>query len=114
QELYALSLGHFVVRALMAEAAERESIDVDWLSFTGCLQILRARLPECDTTTPERLNQWYELLLAELAQERIDQRRNRVNPRVLKRKISKFAKKRPRHRGRPPLQKSFAETVLIT
>lgn len=114
QELYALSLGHFVVRALMLEAAQRENLDVDVLSFTGCLQILQARLPECDSTTPQSLNEWYELLLEELARERLDPRRNRVNPRVVKRKMSKFNKKRPEHRGRPPLKKTFAETVLIT
>jgi hypothetical protein len=104
----------FVVRALMLEAAQRENLDVDRLSFTGCLQILQARLPECDSTTPQRLDQWYDLLLAELAQERLEPRRNRVNPRVVKRKMSKFAKKRPEHRGRPPLKKTFAETVVIT
>jgi hypothetical protein len=114
QELYALSLGHFVVRALMLEAAQRENLDVDRLSFTGCLQILQARLPECDSTTPRRLDQWYELLLEELARERLEPRRNRVNPRVVKRKMSKFGKKRPEHRGRPRLTKTFAETVLIT
>jgi Insertion element 4 transposase N-terminal/Transposase DDE domain len=114
QELYALSLGHFVVRALMLEAAHQENLDVDRLSFTGCLQILQARLPECDSSTPQRLNQWYRLLLVELAQERLEPRRNRVNPRVVKRKMSKFAKKRPEHRGRPPLKKTFAETVVIT
>ena len=114
QELYALSLGHFVVRALMLEAAQQENIDVDRLSFTGCLHILQARLPECDSTTPQRLEEWYQLLLEELAQERIEPRRNRVNPRVVKQKISKFAKKRPEHRGRPPLRKRFAETVFIT
>jgi hypothetical protein len=113
QELYALSLGHFVVRALMVEAAQRQGLDVDRLSFTGCLHILQARLPECDSTTPQRLNEWHQLLLEELAQERTDPRRNRVNPRVVKRKISKFAKKRSEHRGRPPLQKTFAETVVI-
>ena len=114
QELYALSLGHFVVRALMLEAAQQESLDVDRLSFTGCLQILQARLPECDSITPQGLNRWYQLLLEEMAQERLEPRRNRVNPRVVKRKMSKFAKKRPEHRGRPPLKKTFAETVLIT
>ncbi len=114
QELYALSLGHFVVRALMLEAAKEENLDVDRLSFTGCLRILQARLPECDSATPTRLEQWYRLLLAEMAQERIEPRRNRVNPRVVKRKMSKFAKKRPEHRSRPPLKKTFAETVVIT
>jgi hypothetical protein len=114
QELYALSLGHFVVRALMLEAAKEEDLDVDRLSFTGCLRILQARLPECDSSTPIRLEQWYRLLLQEMAEERIEPRRNRGNPRVVKRKMSKFAKKRPEHRGRPPLQKTFAQTVVIT
>jgi hypothetical protein len=114
QELYALSLGHFVVRALMLEAAGQDNLDVDRLSFTGCLRILQARLPECDSSTPNRLQQWYRLLLEEIAQEQIEPRRNRVNPRVVKRKMSKFAKKRPEHRHRQPLKKTFAETVVIT
>ncbi len=114
QELYALSLGHFVVRVLMLEAAATEQRDVDQLSFTGCLRILQARLAECDSSTPQHLAQWYQLLLAEMVAERIEPRRNRVNPRVVKRKMSKFAKKRARHRGQQPLKKTFAETVLIT
>lgn len=114
QELYALSLGHFVVRALMLEAAATERRDVDQLSFTGCLRILQARLPECDSSAPQRLEQWYTLLLAEMVAERIEPRRNRINPRVVKRKMSKFAKKRACHRGQPPLKKTFTETVLIT
>lgn len=114
QELYALSLGHFVVRALMLEAAKEADLDVDRLSFTGCLRILQARLPECDSATPIGLEKWYRLLLEDMAREHIEPRRNRVNPRVVKRKMSKFAKKRPEHRHRPPLKKSFAETVVIT
>jgi len=113
QELYALSLGHFVVRALMLEAANEIQLDVDRLSFTGCLRILQARLPECDSSTPIRLEKWYRLLLEEMAQERIEPRRNRVNPRVVKRKMSKWRKKRPEHRHRPPLKKAFADTVVI-
>jgi hypothetical protein len=114
QELYAVSLGHFVVRALMLEAAKEKNLDVDQLSFTGCLRILQARLPECDSATPLRLDEWCRMLLAEMAEERLEPRRNRVNPRVVKRKMSKFKKKRPEHRGRPPLKKTFAETVVIT
>jgi Insertion element 4 transposase N-terminal/Transposase DDE domain len=114
QELYALSLGHFVVRALMLEAAQQQNLDVDRLSFTGCLRILQARLPECASSTPLGLDRWYRLLVAEMTQERIEPRRNRVNPRVIKRKMSKWLKKRPQHRHRPPLKKTFAETVLIT
>ncbi len=40
-------------------------------------------------------------------------RRNRINPRVVKRKMSKFKKKRPEHRHLPPLEKTFAETVVM-
>jgi hypothetical protein len=98
----------------MLEAAKLDGLDVDRLSFTGSLHILQARLPECDSTTAIGLEQWYKMLLAELAQERTDPRRNRVNPRVVKRKMSKFKKKRSEHRNRPPLKKVFVETVVIT
>jgi hypothetical protein len=113
QELYALSLGHFVVRALMTEAAAQAELDPDRLSFTGCLQILRCRLPECDGRTPMTLGRWYQALLHEMAAERTDPRRNRINPRVIKRKMSKWPKKRSEHRRPPPLKKTFTETVVM-
>jgi len=114
QELYALSLGHFVTRALMFRAAEQAEIDVDRLSFTGCFQILQCRLPECDSRTPETFAAWRQGLLWEMSKETIEPRRNRINPRVIKRKMSKWPKKRPIHRGIPPLKKRFAETVVMT
>lgn len=114
QELYALSLGHFVTRALMLQAAQTDPIDVDRLSFTGCFQILQCRLPECDSRTPETFAQWLAGLLWEMRQEVIEPRRNRINPRVIKRKMSKWPKKRPEHRPVPPLKKRFAETVVMT
>jgi hypothetical protein len=110
QELYALSLGHYVTRALLAEAAASAGLDPDRLSFCGCLRILRLRLRECGGRPWRR---WYEELLAEMAQERLPARRNRVNPRVVKRKMSKFRKKQPHHRPTPPLQKTFVETIVI-
>jgi hypothetical protein len=113
QELYALSLGHFVVRALMLEAAEREHLDPDRLSFTGCFQILQCRLPECDSRTERSFQEWCESLLWELGQERTEPRRNRINPRVIKQKMSKWPKKRPAHRHPPPLTKTFAEAVVM-
>lgn len=113
QELYALSLGHFVVRAMMLEAAEEVQLDVDRLSFTNCFRILQCRLPECDARTSTSLNEWYEALLVELREEQIPPRRNRINPRVIKRKMSRWNKARPEHRGLPPLTKTFEETVVL-
>jgi hypothetical protein len=113
QEVYALSLGHFVVRALMVEAAQQRGLDPDRLSFLGCLHILQCRLPECPGGTLQELQEWLWALLWEMGQEVLEPRRNRVNPRVVKVKMSKFARKRPEHRGLPPLQHLFAETVVI-
>lgn len=113
QEMYALSLGHFVIRALMFAAARPAQLDVDRLSFTGCLHILQCRLPECDSRTAETFASWYEALLSEMRQEKISPRRNRINPRVIKRKMSKWNKKRPHHRRLKPLLKSFEECVVM-
>jgi hypothetical protein len=113
QEVYALSLAHYVTRALMVEAAKTRNLDTDRLSFLGCLQILRCRLPECDSSTPQTLEAWYAALLWEMSREITDDRRNRINPRVVKRKMSKFAKKRPEHRPAPRLEKQFIQTVVM-
>jgi hypothetical protein len=113
QEIYALSLGHFVIRSLMFEAAATVGLDPDRLSFTGSFQILKCRLPECDARTPMTFDAWYRGLLWEIQNERTEPRRNRINPRVIKRKISKWKKKRPEHRKLPPLKKTFLETVVM-
>ena len=116
QEIYALSLGHFVIRSLMFEAAGTVGLDPDRLSFLGCFQILKCRLPECPSSTPQSFEAWYQALLWEMQHERTDDevRRNRINPRVIKRKMSKFKKKRPEHRHLPRLKKTFVETVVMT
>jgi hypothetical protein len=113
QEIYALSLGHLVIRSLMFEAAESAGLDPDRLSFVGCFQILKCRLPECPDASPQAFAGWYRGLLWEMQRERTDPRRNRINPRVIKRKMSKWKKKRPQHRRPQPVKKTFAETVVM-
>jgi hypothetical protein len=113
QELYALSLGHFAIRSLMFAAARAAKLDMDRLSFVGCFRILQCRLPECDSRTPATLTQWYEALLEKMRTEQNDGRRNRFNPRVIKRNMSKWNKKRVEHRRPPPLQKTFIQCVVM-
>jgi hypothetical protein len=54
QEIYALSLGHFVIRSLMFEAAGTTGLDPDALSFTGCFQILNAGCRSAIARHPRR------------------------------------------------------------
>ena len=99
----------------MTEAAATVGLDPDRLSFLGCFQILKCRLPECNSSTPEAFQQWYQAVLWEMQKERTDDevRRNRINPRVIKRKMSKWKKKRVKDRRIPPLKQTFRETVVI-
>ena len=69
QEIYALALGHFVTRTLMFEAAQTVGLDSDRLSFLGCFQILKCRLPECTSATPQSFEAWYQGLLWEMQHE---------------------------------------------
>ncbi|HMB04965.1 MAG TPA: IS4 family transposase [Isosphaeraceae bacterium] len=112
QELYGLLLGHYVIRVLMQEAAAVNGIDPQRLSFTGTLKILRCRLPECPASR-RGLRQWYRNLVAEVAEEVLEKRRDRVNPRVIKRKMSNWRKKRPEHRNYPQPHKEFRDAIVM-
>jgi hypothetical protein len=111
QEIYALSIGHYVTRSLMAEAATQSEQDPDRLSFLGCFQILQTRMPECPADKHQRA-QWMDALLEELAKAGTDPRRNRINPRVVRIKMSKFKKKQPSHRGQTQLHANFADVIV--
>jgi hypothetical protein len=112
QELYGLLLGHYLVRVLMQEAARRQGIDPQRVSFTGTLKILRCRLPECPRSRVGR-DRWYQSLLSEIGEEVLPERRNRINPRVIKRKMSNWKKKRPEHRHYPQPSKEFHEAIVM-
>jgi hypothetical protein len=114
QEIEGLMLAHYSVRALMAEAAEREGLDPDRLSFTGALKVLRCRLPEVPVNPRDRAGRkrWWEGLVAEVGEAVLPERRPRINPRVVKCKMSKWPKKRAHHRS-PPKPKPFLQCIRI-
>ena len=112
QEVYGLLLAHYVVRALMHEAARRASTSPLRLSFTATLKILRCRLPQCPRGA-RHARRWWRDLLTEVAQETLPPRRNRINPRVIKRKMSNWKKKRPEHLSYPQPTKEFREAIVI-
>lgn len=55
QEVYGLLLAHLAIRTLMYQAAVRDGIDPDRLSFTGALRVLRRAIPRAQRTPPARL-----------------------------------------------------------
>jgi hypothetical protein len=112
QEIEGLLLAHFVVRTLIFEAATSAGLDPQRLSFTATLKILRCRMPEVPKSEKGR-RRWWSDLLAEVGEALLEPRRDRVNPRVIKRKMSKWLKKRPHHRQAPQPSMSFRESIQI-
>lgn len=55
QEVYGLLLAHLAIRTVMYQAALRDGIDPDRLSFTGALRVLRRAIPRAQRTPPDRL-----------------------------------------------------------
>jgi len=116
QEIDGLLLAHYAVRVVMFEAAAEQDLSPRRLSFTGALKILRCRLPEVPKNPRDRAGRrrWWKDLVAEVGEEVLPERRDRVNPRVIKRKMSKWPKKRPHHLRPPQPTKTFAESIVIT
>lgn len=112
QELHGLLLGHYMVRTLMFDAAATVSIDPRRLSFTNSLKILRCRLPEAPSSR-RALRRWRQRLLVEVAEEILEERRPRINPRVIKRKVSNWLKKRPEHRNNPQPTMTFRDGIVM-
>ena len=113
QELYGLLIAHYIVRVLMHEAALQVGLDPDRLSFINSLRIIRNAIPEFQQIAPEYIPLLYQRLLDDIAHEVLPPRRDRSYPRVVKRKMSKFALKRPQHKHWPQPLKPFADSVVI-
>lgn len=112
QEIYGLLIGHYIIRTLMQQAAAKQDLDPQRLSFTNTLKILRCRLPECPRSIVGRRH-WHRNLLEEIAEEILEPRRNRINPRVIKKKMSNWEKKKPQHRRYPQPQKEFRDAIRV-
>jgi hypothetical protein len=112
QEIYGLLLGHYVIRKLMCEAADTVGVAPRELSFVNTLKILRCRLPEVPRSQVG-IERWYRNLLAEVAEEILEPRRDRVNPRVIRQKMSGWLKKREKHRDFPQPIKKFRNSIVM-
>jgi hypothetical protein len=108
QEVYGLVLAHYVIRRVVHDAAVTASVDPDRVSFVGTVRVLRCRLPESPGRPPA---DWYRDLLREVRRQR--PRRERWYPRVVKRKMSNWNKKRAEYLRPPQPTKPFPDAVVV-
>ncbi|MDQ2832039.1 MAG: IS4 family transposase [Chloroflexota bacterium] len=94
QELYGLLIAHYAVRALMAEAAATADLAPTRLSFVHAVALIRVALDDFQLVTPIQHDRLYQRLLRDIAACTLPARAPRTNPRVVKRKMSKFLLKR--------------------
>lgn len=100
QEIYALAITYNAVRTLMSQAAAAQDQDPTTLSFLDALHHILEAAPILTALTPDRRESKRRYLLTLLADCRIDRpRRPRVNPRVIKVKMSKWARKTADHKS---------------
>jgi hypothetical protein len=113
QEPYALVIAHYAIRFLMHEAALQTRLDPDRLSFVHALRVIQDAVPEFQMVAHDQLSLLYARLLQDIADGRLPERRLRSNPRVVKRKMSKFRLKRPEHYHWPQPTLSLRQTLVL-
>ena len=100
QELYALLITYNAVRLLIRRAAEEHGKDPCLISFLDALQHIISAAPLMTADEPERRQDKFSYLLTLIADCDIDRpRRHRINPRVVKIKMSKFKRKNKTHKS---------------
>jgi hypothetical protein len=100
QEIYALAITYNLVRTLLSQAAAEQGQDPTTLSFLDALQHMLDAAPILTAATPDRRGLKRTYLLALLADCQIDRpRRPRLNPRVVKVKMSNWARKTADHKS---------------
>ncbi len=101
QEIWGHLCCHYAIRTLMADTAEHAGRDPDRVSFVAALRVARRSIahqghfPPRDADAVEAL---WRRAVGWLARRLNPARRPRSNPRVIKRKYTRWHVKRARHR----------------
>lgn len=113
QELYGLLVAHYVLRAVMHDAALARGLDPDRISFARALRLVAQSLGDFQLVDDRDHARLHARLLDDLARVPLPERRPRLNPRVVKRQQSKFSRKRPHHAHAPPLTTPSRDAVAL-
>ncbi len=112
QEIYGLLIAHYLLRALAVTAAQAAQVAPTRVSFVASLRLLRDHLvrnrgPRLGTHCATH---W---LLATLRAWLLPARKERLNPRVVKQKMTNFRVKTAAHLHWPQPSKPFAEAIVL-
>jgi hypothetical protein len=113
QELYGILLAYNAVRFLMHQAALAVNLDPGQLSFIHAVRVIRETAPLMRAASRKQLPLLYRAMIGHIAQGRLPPRDGRINPRVVKKKMSKWPKKRPQRNRLQHPQKPFEQGVVI-
>jgi hypothetical protein len=104
QETYALLASYSLIRETIARAAAESGFPAEEVGFTDALRVIHASIVRMSGARSEDLPRLHRQMLQDIATCRLDRpRRRRRYPRVMKRKIGKYALKRRCHRALRPV-----------
>lgn len=97
----------------MVEAAATASLPPTQLGFLESLRLIREALPDFQRTAPHDHPRIYWALLANLVAAALPPHANRINPRVVKQKMSNFPVKGAQHHAWPQPTKPLPGAILL-
>jgi hypothetical protein len=107
QEVCGMLIGHYLMRRVMAQAAEQASATAVRLSFKRSLEVLEDRMRE------DAGPGWLAGLRREISRQKLRPKRTRRYPRVRKASRSRWPNKKPGTKPPPQPTKPFAEIMRI-
>ena len=112
QEIYGLLIAHYLLRALAVTAAHSAHVSPTRISFVASLRLLRDHFVTGDwhRSVCRRVGRQ---LVATLGTWLLPVRVERLNPRVVKRKMTNFRVKTAAHLHWPQPSKPFAEAIVL-
>lgn len=113
QEFYDFLIAYFLIRLIMLRTALEGQLDPDRLSFTNTIHILTDALPLFQLVDPQDYPLLWHWVMNWIAYFQLPERRDRSNPRVVKRQQSRFNRKQAQHLNPQQPTKSFREAIVM-
>lgn len=112
QEFYGIMVTYNAIRLIINEAAKKADVPPRRLSFLNSVRLIRETVPLMRAAPTPRLQRIYEGMLAQIAMAKLPERDGRINPRVIKVKMSKFRKKRPTDLKPKQPRRTFKQSIV--